>query len=140
MAILDRIVNRFAGTPPQVDTVGGTPVHLMADNGLGLYYANVDGKLVVTDQPHGIRGATGSGDSLSDSDEFKQAKDASGLPDKTWGLLYVNIKTSIPYGERLAQEHIPAEVARNLKPLRSAVEYAASHTHEFQVTFFLRIK
>jgi hypothetical protein len=140
VAILDRMVNRFAGTPPQMDTVGGTPVHLMADNGLGLYYANVDGKLVVTDQPHGIRGATGSGDSLSDSDEFKQAKDASGLPDKTWGLLYVNIKTSIPYGERLAQEHIPAEVARNLKPLRSAVEYAASHTHEFQVTFFLRIK
>ena len=138
-AILDRMVKRFAGGPPQVDTVGGTPVHLLARNGLGLYYANVDGKLVVTDQPQGIRGVK-SGPSLSDSDEFKQAKAASGLPDKNWGVLYVDIKTSIPYGEKLARQHIPAEVARNLKPLRSAVEYAASHTHEFQLGFFLRIK
>jgi hypothetical protein len=139
-AILDRMVKRFAHTPPQVDTVGGTPVHLMARNGLGLYYADVDGKLVVTDQPGGILGAEGSGTSLSDSAEFKQTKDASGLPGKTWGLLYVNIRTSIPFGEKLARQHIPAEVARNLKPLRSAVEYAASHTHELQVTFFLRIQ
>ena len=138
-AILDRMVKRFAGGPPQLDTVGGTSVHLLARNGLGLYYANVDGKLVVTDQPQGIRGVK-SGPSLSDSDEFKQAKAASGLPDKNWGVLYVDIKTSIPYGEKLARQHIPAEVARNLKPLRSAVEYAASHTHEFQLSFFLRIK
>jgi hypothetical protein len=139
MAILDRMVKRFAGEPPQVDMVGGTPVHLLARDGLGLYYANVDGKLVVTDQPQGIGNAKG-GPSLSDSEEFKQAKAASGLPDKNWGVLYVNIKAGIPYGEQLARQHIPAEVARNLKPLRSAVEYAASHTHEFQVTFFLRIK
>jgi Protein of unknown function (DUF3352) len=138
-AIVDRMVKRYAGGPPQLDTVGGTSVHLLARNGLGLYYANVDGKLVVTDQPQGIRGVK-SGPSLSDSDEFKQAKAASGLPDKNWGVLYVDIKTSIPYGEKLARQHIPAEVARNLKPLRSAVEYAASHTHEFQLGFFLRIK
>jgi hypothetical protein len=48
----------------------------------------------------------------------------------------VNIHASVPYVEKLAQQHIPAEVARNLKPLRSAVEYAASHTHELQITFF----
>jgi hypothetical protein len=46
----------------------------------------------------------------------------------------------VPYIEKLAHQHIPAEIARNLKPLRSAVEYAASHTHEVQVSFFLRIK
>ena len=40
----------------------------------------------------------------------------------------------------LAGSHIPAEIARNVKPLRSAVEYAASHTHELQISFFLRIK
>ena len=139
-AILDRMVKQYAGGPPQVDTIGGTPVHLLARNGLGLYYANVNGKLVVTDQLQGIGSVKSGGAALSDSDEFKEAKSASGLPDKNWGVLYVNIKASIPYGEKLAQQHIPAEVARNLKPLRSAVEYAASHTHEFQVTFFLRIK
>jgi Protein of unknown function (DUF3352) len=137
--ILDRIVKKFAGSPPQARTVDGTPVHAIAQNGMGLYYADVDGKFVVSDQPQGIRSVNHSGKSLSDSAEFTQAKDASGMPDKTWSTLYVNIHAGVPYVEKLAQEHIPAEVARNLKPLRSAVEYAASHTHEFQVSFFLRI-
>jgi hypothetical protein len=52
----------------------------------------------------------------------------------------VNIRSGIPFGEELAQTRLPAEVARNLKPLRSAVEYAVSRSHELQVTFFLRIK
>jgi Protein of unknown function (DUF3352) len=140
VGILDRWVKRYAGTPPQADSVGGTPVHAMASNGLGLYYANVDGKFVVTDQPSGIRSVKDGGESLSDSENFQAAKDASGLPDKTYGFLYVDISSSIPYGEKLAQQRLPADIARNVKPLRSAVEYAAAHTHELQVTFFLRIK
>jgi len=138
--VLDRIVKRFAGTAPQAESVAGMPVHAMGANGVGLYYGDVDGKFVVTDQPRGIRGVKGGGKSLSDSKEFQAAKNASGVPSKTWGLLYVNISASVPFGEKLAQQHIPAEIARNIKPLRSAVEYAASHTHEFQVSFFLRIK
>jgi hypothetical protein len=122
-AIVDRLVKRYAGGPVP-----------------GLYYANVDGKLVVSDQKRALRTVRNPGKSLSDSSEFKQAKDASGLPDKTWSTLYVNIHAGVPYGEKLAQQHIPAEIARNIKPLRSAVEYAASHTHELQVSFFLRIK
>jgi hypothetical protein len=62
------------------------------------------------------------------------------MPDKTWSALYVNIHASVPYVEKLARLHIPAAIARNIKPLRSAVEYAASHTHEVQISFFLRIK
>jgi hypothetical protein len=139
-AVLDRMVARFAGAKPQVQRVDGTPVHSMASNGLGLFYADVDGQFVVTDQPSGIRGVKNGGKSLSDNAHFKDAADASGLPDKTYGFLYVDISSSIPFGERLASQRVPAEVARNLKPLRSAVEYAVSHTHEFQVTFFLRIK
>jgi uncharacterized protein DUF3352 len=138
--ILDRMVKTFAGTAPQARSVNGTPVHAMASNGMGLYYADVNGKFVVTDQPQGIRTVKRSGKSLSDNGEFQSAKNAAGMPDKTWSTLYVNIHASVPYGEKLAQQHIPAEIARNIKPLRSAVEYATSHTHELQVTFFLRIK
>ena len=134
------MVTRFAGAAPRSQSVGGTTVHSIASGGVGLYYADVGGKFVVSDQPQGIRSVNGSGKSLSDSDEFQQARDASGMPDKTWSTLYVNIHTSVPYIERLAGQHIPAEIARNVKPLRSAVEYAASHTHELQVSFFLRIK
>jgi hypothetical protein len=138
--ILDRIVKKFAGSALKTQTVDGTRVHALAANGMGLYYADVNGKFVVTDSLHGISALNGFGKSLSDSAEFQGAKNASRMPDKTWSTLYVNVHASLPYGERLAQQHIPAEIARNLKPLRSAVEYAASHTHEIQVTFFLRIK
>ena len=138
--IVDRMVQKFTGTAPQARTIGGARVHSVASNGVGLYYADVDGKFVVSDQPQGIAAAKGSGKTLTDSSEFQQAKDASGMPDKTWSALYVNIHASVPYAEKLAQQHIPAEIARNIAPLRSAVEYAASHTHELQVTFFLRIK
>jgi hypothetical protein len=138
--IVDRMLEKFAGEAPRTQTIGGTRVHALATNGMGLYYADVNGKFVVTDQPRGIRAVKSSGKALSENDEFRSAKDASGMPDTTWSTLYVNIHASVPYGERLAQQHIPAEIARNIKPLRSAVEYAASHTHEIQVTFFLRIK
>jgi uncharacterized protein DUF3352 len=138
--IVDRIARRFSGASPQVRTVGGTPVHAMASNGIGLYYADVNGKFVASDQPQGISAAAGSRKSLADSSEFQAAKDASGMPDKTWSALFVDIHASVPYAEKLAQSHIPADIARNIKPLRSAVEYAASHTHELQITFFLRIK
>jgi hypothetical protein len=106
----------------------------------GVFYGNVDGKFVVSDQKAALRGLKRSGKKLADSEEFRSAKHASGMPDATSSTLYVNIHATVPYVEKLAQQHIPAEIARNLKPLRSAVEYAASHTHELQVTFFLRIK
>jgi hypothetical protein len=122
-AVLDRLVKRYAGGPVS-----------------GIYYANVAGKLVVSDQKAALGVVRSGGTSLSDSAEFNQAKDASGMPDKTWSTLYVNIHSTVPYVEKLAHAHIPAEIARNLKPLRSAVEYAASHTHELQISFFLRIK
>ncbi|HWJ33034.1 MAG TPA: hypothetical protein VNR59_11895 [Gaiellaceae bacterium] len=140
MAILDRLVKRFAGASPHESTIDGTPVHALPASTVGVYYANIGGKLVVTDQPEGIRGAKDGRTPLSESTEFKDARAAAGAPDKTWGLLYVNISSSVPYVERVAGQHIPAEIARNLKPLRSAVEYAASHTHELQLSFFLRIK
>jgi hypothetical protein len=62
------------------------------------------------------------------------------MPDNTSSTLFVNVHASVPYVEKLAGQHIPADIARNIKPLRSAVEYAASQTHELQITFFLRIK
>jgi hypothetical protein len=121
-AVVDRLVKRSGGSVS------------------GIYYANVDGKLVVSDQKAALGVVKGGGASLSDSPEFNQAKDAAGMPDKTWSTLYVNIHSTVPYVEKLAHAHIPGEIAANISPLRSAVEYAAAHTHELQVSFFLRIK
>ena len=35
---------------------------------------------------------------------------------------------------------IPDEVKRNLAPLRSAVEYAVSRSHELEISFFIGIR
>ena len=52
-AIVDRLVKRYAGPAAG-----------------GIYYANVNGHLVVSDQRAALHAASGSGKSLSDSDEF----------------------------------------------------------------------
>jgi hypothetical protein len=142
-AVIDRLLKRELEVTPSYATIAGTPVRKLASDELGeigLYYANVDGKLVVTDLPAGIRGVKDAGKPLSESDAYRDAADAAGLPDETHGFLYVDIRSTIPLVEKLAQTRVPGEIRRNLKPLRSAVEYAVSRSHELQVTFFLRIK
>jgi hypothetical protein len=139
--VVDKLLLRELGSIPDSAKIGGTSVRKLSEgNGLGLYYGNVDGKLVVTDLPAGIRGVQDGGKSLSDSSTFKDTKDASGLPDKTQGFIFVNIHSTIPLAEKLAQQPIPDEIRRNLKPLNSAVEYAVTHSHELQVSFFLLLK
>jgi hypothetical protein len=139
--VLDRLIMREAHVTPDRTTVAGTPVRKLAPgNNLGVYYGNVDGKLVVTDLPAGIRGVKNPGKSLSDSGSYQDTADASGLPDKTQGFLYVNIHSSIPLVEKLAHQRVPNEIRRNLKPLDSAVEYAVTRKHEFQISFFLLVK
>jgi hypothetical protein len=138
--VLDRLLERDLGTPPSFATIDGLPARTLSSNGVGLFYANVDGKLVASDLAAGIRGVHARGRGLARSPAFRDAARASGLPGKIHGLLYVDIHSTIPLVEKLSNSRIPAEIGRNLKPLRSAVEYAASRTHELQVTFFLRIK
>ena len=65
---------------------------------------------------------------------------SSGLPARPQVVLYVDIHSTIPVIGRLGSGRIPASVVRNLKPLRSAVEYAVSRFHEIQVSFFLHIQ
>ena len=102
-------------------------------------YANVKGRLVVTDLPSGIVFAKNGGKTLADSQEYQDAAESSGLPAKPQVVLYVDIHSTIPVINRFGTAG-SRPAARNLKPLRSAVEYAVSRSHEFQVTFFLRIK
>ena len=142
-AVLDRVLARYRAqlrVAPVHLTVAGTPTRKLGFGSLGAYYANVGGKLVLTDLPAGIRGVKEPGAALSHSETYQDARAASGLPSKSQGFLYVNIHSTIPFVERLSHTHVPAEVGRNLKPLHSAMEYAVTHSHEVQVTLFLRIK
>jgi hypothetical protein len=140
-AVLDRILSRYAkelGGRPHRTTIAGVPARVIGARPIAARYANVKGKLIVTDLPSGIVFAQRGGKSLTSSQEYKDA--TSGVPDSPQVVLYVDIHSTIPVINRFGGARIPAEVERNLKPLRSAVEYAVSRSHEFQITFFLRIK
>ena len=112
----------------------------VAGGSVGLMYGNVDGHFVLTDCACGIRGFKRPGKTLADSAKFKGMRNASGLPRATPGFLYIDIRSTIPWAEKLAQTRIPESIRRNLKPLDSAIEYAATRSAEVQVSFFLRIK
>lgn len=142
-ATLDRVLKRFAnelGARPRRTSIAGLPARVIGTGPLSLRYANVGGKLVVTDFPSGILFTKNGGKALAESDEYRQAARSSGLPAKPTVMLYVDARSSVPVIEKLGGSRLPADVARNLKPLRSALEYAVSRSHEFQVTFFLRIQ
>jgi hypothetical protein len=143
-AALDRVLSRFTkelGGRPHRSTIAGVPVRVIGAGGrVTVRYANVKGKLFVTDLPSGIVFAKNGGKVLSDSREYQDAARSSGLPARPQVVLYVDIHSTIPVIGRLAGGRIPTAVARNLKPLRAAVEYAVSRSHEIQVSFFLRIQ
>jgi hypothetical protein len=140
-ATLDRILgdaevadkvesNHIAGTDARLISIGDM---------LQLGYANVDGKLVVTTAPGGIADVVDPSSSLADAGAFKDAVDASGAPDNVQSFFFVDVRGGLGLAEQLAGAPIPDAVARNLKPLKSVVQYAASRPSEVQLTFFLRI-
>jgi hypothetical protein len=104
-----------------------------------LHYANVGGKLVVTDLPAGIAGVEQPASSLGGSEPYQDAVRSSGMPDKVQSFLYVNVRGGLGAVQRLAGTPIPASVERNLGPLKSALMYAATRPSEVQLTFFVRI-
>jgi hypothetical protein len=142
-ARLDRILKRFSkeiGGGPRRTRVAGVSARRVGPGNPAVLYANVAGKLVVTDYPSGIRFTKEGGEPLAENDSYKAAASSSGLPDRPQVVLYVDIHSTVPAVERLAHTPVPAEVKRNLAPLRSAVEYAVSRSHELEISFFLGIK
>jgi hypothetical protein len=145
MATLDRLLARYRSelelpSRPKASRVAGVPARTLDFGIVKVYYANVGRRFVVTDKPAGIRALKGNPPSLAQSGEYKGALDSSEMPAKTQGFFYVDVRGGISYAERLAETPLPGEIKRNLRPLRSAVEYVATRPSEVQVTFFLRIK
>ncbi len=140
-ATLDRILGDVKlGDRLERGTIAGADARTLPLGGsVRLHYANVDGRLVVTDLPAGIAGVERPGSALAGSEPFRDAVKASGMPDKVQSFLYVNVRGGLGLVQRLANTPIPASVARNLGPLKSAVEYAATRPSEVQLTLFVRI-
>ena len=140
---LDRIFRDFRqdlGAVPRPITIAGLPARKLELGEVDILYANVGGRLVLTDLPAGIAALKGDPPALADSEAYKEALRKAGMQPKTQGFFWVDIRGGVKLAERLAGAPFPKDVTRNLKPLRSVVEYAYSRPSEVQVTFFLRIK
>jgi hypothetical protein len=131
-----------AGISGKAETtrIAGPEAHRikLGDTGIEIDYANVDGKLVVTNLPAGIEAVANPADTGKES-SLSDAIGASDVPDQVQSFFYVDVRGGLGLVEKLADAPIPNADKRNLKPLRSAVEYAASRPSEIQFTFFVRI-
>ena len=92
----------------------------------------------MTNEPAGIEAVAHPTDTGEES-SLRDAIGASELPDKVQSFFYVDVRGGLGLVEQLSGAPIPDAVKRNVKPLRSAVEYAASRPSEVQFTFFVRI-
>jgi hypothetical protein len=120
--------------------IGDTSARELDFDSFKLDYAEVAHKLVLTDTPAGIQALANPKATLAQAPTYTDAAKDSGLPDKTQGFLYVNVRGGLALGQKLAGAPIPKSVKRNLGPLRSAIEYGVSRPSEIQITFFLRIQ
>ena len=144
-ATLDRLIKRYRTdlelpSQPKPSRVAGLPAHTIDFGDYKVHYVNVGNRLVITNLGAGVQALKGNAPSLAESQDFQQALDSAGMPAKTQGFVYVNVKGGIDYAQRLANTNIPSGIKKNLQPLRSVVEYAATQPSEIQVTFFLHIK
>jgi hypothetical protein len=145
MATLDGLIRRYRTdlelpSLPKPSRVAGLPARTIDLDVFKVHYANVGKRFVLTNLPAGFRALEGDPPSLAESKEYRGAVDSSGMPAKTQGFVYVNVSGGLSYAERLAGTKIPGEIRRNVRPLRSIVEYAATRPSEIQVTLFIRIK
>jgi hypothetical protein len=142
MATLTKLATRLAATSGATIR-GGAEKTLSFGTQFALHFGVADGKIVITNSAGGIGQVGSSGQSLADSADFKEAKDAAGLPDSNGGFLYVDLKNAIPLIEGfagLAGQKLPAQVTANLVPLRSFLAWSAGSGNSRTFDAFLEIK
>jgi hypothetical protein len=141
LATVDKLMAHLAAK-------NGTKVESGADGksvdfgGYAIHYGERDGKVIVSSGVNGISDF-GSNGSVTDSADFKEAKDAAGMPDSSGGIFYIDLKDAIPLVEGFASmsgQKIPSNVSDNLKPLRSLLSWSSGGNDDRTFDVFLEIK
>jgi Protein of unknown function (DUF3352) len=146
LATLDKLMEHLAeesGGRVESGTQDGHPVKTVKLGNFAIHYGAVDGKVLLTSGLNGIAAYGTSGDRFPDSDDFKEAKDAAGMPDSTGGFAYIDVKDVLPLLEGLAAlsgENLPSEVTENLRLLRSFLAWSEGGSDSRTYDAFLQIK
>ena len=146
LAALDKLAAHVAaetGGQVQSGTQGGHQVKTVDVGQFAIHYGSVgDGKIVITTGLNGIADY-GSGSGVEDSADFKEAKDAAGMPDSTGDVVYVDIKNLLPLIEgaaALSGGNLPPHALENLQPLRSLLAWSEGGSDSRTFDAFLEIK
>src|SRR5262245_2616896 len=145
-----KIVDRFAalaslsGRQVRPVTVHGFAGKEILLDGLSITAVVADGKLVVSNGRTLVEQALGNGEKLATDPVYEEALDASGAPREMSSLVYLNLKSGIPYVfDRLgaaASGTIGEESRANTAPLHSTVLYSKQDGDRSTISGFLTIK
>jgi hypothetical protein len=141
-ATLDRLatlVSAYLQQVPEPVEIAGIQAKKLTVGKITLYYAVVDGKLVITSAESGI-GLLREGGRLADSQAWRAAKAAAGMPDTTAGILYADVQRLVPVLERLTKKPLSAETKRNLAALRTALLYGSVEGSVLSVKGFVSVR
>jgi hypothetical protein len=141
LATLDKLA-KLSGSPVEPGTQGGHAVKTVNLGQFAIHYGSVDDKVLITSGVSGIADY-GQGDHLADSEDFKQAQDAAGMPDSTGGVVYIDLKDALPLLEGFASlsgQSLPSSTTENLRPLRSLLAWTNVEGETRTFDAFLEIK
>jgi hypothetical protein len=115
---------------------GGSPVPIR----IGV----VEGQVVATtaSSPAQAIERARAGGSLGDDEDFREAKDAAGMPDETGGFLYLDVADALPLLSLagFAGVDVPKGVLENLRPIRSVVAWSQADGSTSAQTVFVHIQ
>jgi hypothetical protein len=133
LTTIDRLaarVAKLAGARLGTEQEDGLDVKTLDFGAITVRWAAFDGRVLLTTAPSGISDYRSSGDKLADSSPYRDALDGAGAPEKTNGLVYLDVADVAALVENyagLAGDKLPPDLEQNLKPLRSFVAYGSSH-------------
>ena len=82
------------------------------------------------------------GGTLADDEDFREAKDAAGMPDQTGGFLYLDVADALPLLALAgyAGVDVPKEALENLRPVSSVVAWSEADGTTSAQTVFVHIQ
>jgi hypothetical protein len=147
LSTLDTLAQHLAamsGGKVESGTEDGHEVKTVNFGQFAIHYGETDGgKIVITSGANGIAEYGASGERLPDSADFKEAKDAAGMPDTTGGVVFIDIKNLVPLIQSfaaLAGGNLPSDTFDNLRPLRSFLAWTQGTGDTRSFDAFLEIK
>jgi hypothetical protein len=133
--------------PLSIEGAQGKAFAYPEDN-LTIYAVVGGGRVLVSNTRGRIAAALGDGEKLSGDSVYTEALEASSAPDETSGLVYANLKLTIPAlfgflggGSRSdPAAALPPDVRANVKPLQSAILYTKQDGDRTTISAFVTIK